>query len=63
MASEIVYCAINKKREIQWVGNGSKRMRYYTVERYCRNAVEEHNMCFKDDPWKVKKFKLVGVRE
>ena len=58
---EYVYCAINCSGEIQDVLGSSKKTRYFKTSRYLSNAVEYHNKCYPDDPWRVAAFELISV--
>ena len=62
--NEFVFCATNQNGEIQEVMGSSSKTRYFrTNHEYLRRMVEHHNRYYKDDIWKVTKFKLVEVKD
>lgn len=60
---EYVYCAVDKNDNIRWVEGSSKKTRYFKTTHYLNNVVKYHNMCYKEDPWRVQKFQLVAVND
>jgi hypothetical protein len=61
MIIELVYVAVNKDDEIQWVYGFSSKTRYFKTETYIKKHVKYHNTYFPEDPWRVAKCKLVEV--
>ena len=59
---EYVYCAINKRGEIQDVYGSSSKTRYFRTDKYLRKAIEYHNETHPSDKWSVAKFQLICVQ-
>lgn len=62
MVSEMVYCAVNKDGEIQWVRGSSSKTRYFKTDKYLRKAVEYHNKHESGEKWFVAVFVLNEVQ-
>ena len=52
MVNEMVYCAVDKYGNVQWVTGSSSKTRYFKTDKYLRKAVEYHNK-YNADKWCV----------
>ena len=61
MVNEIVYCAVNKDGEVQWVTGSSSKTRYFKTDKHLRKAVMYHNK-YHDEKWFVSVCTLNEVK-
>ena len=58
-ANEYIYCAVDENDQIVWVKGSSSKTRYFKTRHYLDKAVEYHNKCNPDDPWRIARFALI----